>query len=314
MFPTLLSLLACPRDGGAPLELVCDVTAPDGEILSGELICPACRNSYPIRDAIPDLCELGPESSDVLWKRAEIAARDLEADGSYDRQFTPYAQAVERQAILHHLAVQRAHRVLELGCGTGRLSLAVLERCGEFLGVDFSARFLQSLRPKLHGRPQAHLVRADISHLPLRRGLQFDRVLSAQVLEHLPSSESRRAFIANSRSILKDDGRFVVTTYNHGWAVRLSGAPKQGKHSNGIYYYRYSAEELQHELEHWYRVTEVCGIRNRLIPKWILLRSGKAGLLADALISHTKLSHVLGSLLLAVGSPRVYPSPGFAHE
>ena len=307
MYQTLLSLLACPQDPGSPLELAGRVVEIDGEIVSGELNCVTCRCKYPIEDGIPDLCELGPESVDLRRKRAEIAARDSEASGSYDRQFTTYDVAVEKNAILRRLDLKPAHRVLELGCGTGRLSLPVLEHCGEFVGVDFSFQFLRTLRRRLGSRRDAHIIRADVTHLPLRRGPLFDRVLSAQVLEHLPSAESRRAFATNAHSVLKEDGRLVLTTYNYSWVLRHLGELREGYHPLGIYYYRYQASELEKELRRWYRVREICGIRNQLIPGKVLLSLGTAGVLLDDLIARMYFSRSLGRLLLCVCVPNHQP-------
>ena len=53
----LMKILACPRCKG---ELALEVTLEEGdEIISGRLGCIACKLSYPIEDAIPNL--LPPE-------------------------------------------------------------------------------------------------------------------------------------------------------------------------------------------------------------------------------------------------------------
>jgi uncharacterized protein YbaR (Trm112 family) len=55
----LMQILVCPR---CKKEMKLAVTARDGdEVISGRLDCPACKQSYPIEDGIPNL--LPPELS-----------------------------------------------------------------------------------------------------------------------------------------------------------------------------------------------------------------------------------------------------------
>jgi len=42
-----------------------------------------------------------------------------------------------------------ASRILELGCGTGRVLLSLVEKCGYILGVDVSEAMLSLCRQKL---------------------------------------------------------------------------------------------------------------------------------------------------------------------
>ncbi len=57
MRPDLMDLLACPLCKGALTLTVVDEDG--GEIQSGALDCPACDETYPIEDGIPNL--LPPE-------------------------------------------------------------------------------------------------------------------------------------------------------------------------------------------------------------------------------------------------------------
>ena len=49
----LMEILVCPLCKG---ELTLTVEKEeDGEILSGKLVCPACKETYPIDDGIPNM-------------------------------------------------------------------------------------------------------------------------------------------------------------------------------------------------------------------------------------------------------------------
>src|SRR6185369_6050073 len=54
-------------------------------------------------------------------------------------------------------------RVLDVGTGTGRISVPLLERGVDLIGCDLSARMLRRLQEKL---PSARIAQADASLLP----------------------------------------------------------------------------------------------------------------------------------------------------
>ena len=70
----------------------------------------------------------------------------------------------------------RGQRVLELGCGTGRITRGLLEAGLDVVAVDRSAPMLAELRRKPWLVPSLSLVRADLHALPL--GPAFDVVLA----------------------------------------------------------------------------------------------------------------------------------------
>jgi ubiquinone/menaquinone biosynthesis C-methylase UbiE len=88
------------------------------------------------------------------------------------------AQTVQRRDIafwsrlvrhsLAHLPASR-RRVLELGCGTGRVTLPLARAGATMVGIDRSAEMLaraeQRVRRRRSGGP-LHLIRGDIRHLP----------------------------------------------------------------------------------------------------------------------------------------------------
>src|SRR5262245_11397040 len=67
------------------------------------------------------------------------------------------------------LAAGGGGRVLELGCGTGRVTIPLLRAGCEVVGVDRSVEMLKRLRGSRYVRSRgATLVRADIRELPFR--------------------------------------------------------------------------------------------------------------------------------------------------
>ena len=83
------------------------------------------------------------------------------------------AQTVARRdvAFWRNLARQHPGTVLELGCGTGRLSLPLLKSGADLVGVDRSEAMLNRLRLKARRAGlagEARVVRGDIRRLPFR--------------------------------------------------------------------------------------------------------------------------------------------------
>ena len=99
----------------------------------------------------------------------------------------------------------RGRRVLDLGCGTGKSFLPLLERGWHVTGVDASAGMLAVARAKA---PLARLAQEDVRRLP-RIG-SFDLVLALDdVANYLLGGAELRAAFAGVRRNLAPRGVFV---------------------------------------------------------------------------------------------------------
>ncbi len=112
------------------------------------------------------------------------------------------------------LARRAAGPVLELGCGTGRLSVAVARVVPRFVGIDRSEAMLRRLRSRLRraglaGR--ASLVRGDIRALPFRRRWRCRLVMAPYgMLQSLLSDEDLAATIEAAAGVLPRGGMFGI--------------------------------------------------------------------------------------------------------
>lgn len=249
---SLLPLLISP-DGGGPLAL--SVTREEGEeILEGCLTDSRSRD-YPIEQGIPRLLPV----SLLDAQKSEIAARDAQV-GDYDRMaFLSLFGQIEIPLTRRALGAQAGERVLEAGCGTGRMTRRLAADV-DLISVDFSFQSLRVNQAKLRAAGLGHvpLVQADLCRLPFADGI-FDRVVSCQVLEHVPGSDARRQAVTSLARVVRPGGRLALSAYKHSLLTRLF-AQKEGEHDGGIPYFRFTRGELRAVLETAFAVESVTGI------------------------------------------------------
>jgi SAM-dependent methyltransferase len=132
-----------------------------------------------------------------------LTARDGSPVELYRR--LPYGGEVERFAPF----VPSEASVLELGCGAGRITRALLERDFQVTAVDNCAEMLASVPP------DARPVLSDIETLDL--GESFDLVLLASHLINAPEQSVREGLLAACRRHLEPGGLLVLQRLDPQW-------------------------------------------------------------------------------------------------
>jgi SAM-dependent methyltransferase len=103
-------------------------------------------------------------------------------------------------------------RVLDVGCGTGRL-LAELDRHGLAVGLDLSDEALRFCRERGHER----VLKGDLLRLPFPDGC-FDVVTALDVLEHI---EDHVGALRECARVLAPGGRMFIFVPAHRWLWSL---------------------------------------------------------------------------------------------
>lgn len=230
MTPTFLEeILACPACKGTL------------EFLEASYICSVCARRYPVRYGIPDF-RLAPDP--YISVDAEIAKIEgfLAPGGSFaDMVRAYYALTPESPPALHRkymaamdAAIARGGGILtklrqrspesgrrlllDLGCGTGGLSVAGTRMYDNVVGVDVALRWLVMGRQRLaENGIDSTLICANAESLPFTQGV-FDAVAADSVLEHVSDTGRMRD---EALRVLAPRGAWFFVTNN-----RFSALPE----------------------------------------------------------------------------------------
>jgi ubiquinone/menaquinone biosynthesis C-methylase UbiE len=113
-------------------------------------------------------------------------------------------------ALLEAAGVRDGDRVVDLGCGTGQISLPLAERGAEVLAVDVSPAMITRLLSQAEHRGLTHVAGLALSaeNLRLPPGCA-DLVVSSYALHHLRDADKERVITA-AFEWLRPGGRLIV--------------------------------------------------------------------------------------------------------
>ncbi len=130
-------------------------------------------------------------------------------------ELTPYRELLE--AICVHIDIHRGDRVLDVGSGTGNLSMK-LEKSGAIVtGIDFSKEGIEIHKAKTS---LSEVIHGDITKpLPFSAD-QFTSVVSNNVLYTIPREE-RLAIMKELYRILKPGGKIAISNVIEGFRPHI---------------------------------------------------------------------------------------------
>ncbi|HXR97884.1 MAG TPA: class I SAM-dependent methyltransferase [Terriglobales bacterium] len=238
---------SCP-DHAIALE-----AAPD------HFLCRQFGHRFPIVEGIPCFADLEALAE---VQRSELKHREREVAYEGDRRIQ-YERRIELEAVVGRLRLTAADRVLDAGCGVGRITRALLTAPADVVAVDFSHARLAHLREAVAPTRRLTLATADVTRLPFAAE-SFSVIVHTQVLEHIPTPEARVAMLRSFRRLLRPGGTLCLTVYNFSEPWRRRGDAKEGRHDSGIFYHCYTADELRSEIEAQaqLKLRELCGVVN----------------------------------------------------
>jgi trans-aconitate 2-methyltransferase len=130
-----------------------------------------------------------------------------EWDGAtYDRVSAPMEEM--GREVLGRLELRGDETVVDAGCGSGRITAALLERlpAGRVIGVDGAPSMIAAARERLGERPNLELHVADLCELDLG-GVRADAILSTATFHWI---KDHATLFARLRAALRDGGALVA--------------------------------------------------------------------------------------------------------
>jgi SAM-dependent methyltransferase len=246
----LLNLLCCPKDQGAPL-------APVGEAL----VCPTCATAYPVVDGI--VVFLTPEQ----LSEQEARERDFRSQESewYDDMYVGYTDLVEVPTVVKRLG-RPFGPILDAGCGTGRITEALVPLGQPVVAIDYSEACLRRMQKRTAGA-RVLPVQADLRHLPVRPAVMA-AAISIEVHPHLRDGDRQR-YLAELARVMAPGAPLSISTLNYNlvfraWKAFGNPGAREGEHvlGNDYHYRRFDRDEFRRELAAEFEVEELTGIRN----------------------------------------------------
>ena len=139
---------------------------------------------------------------------------------AYDRLSGP--MAAMGLAVLERLPLNGDETVIDAGCGSGRVTEALLEQLprGRVIGVDASASMIDAARERLGDRGELHV--ADLVSFDL--GLRADAILSTATFHWIADHD---ALFARLRAHLRPGGLLVAQCGGQGNIARVHAAARE---------------------------------------------------------------------------------------
>lgn len=162
--------------------------------------------------------------------------------------------------------IKKGDRVLDLGCGNGRLNKFLEEESKvEYLGIDNSNELLKAAKKN---NPKAKFKKGDLLEIP-EKDQSSDIIACIAAFHHIPTKKLRNKALEEMRRVLKKDGILIITVWNlfqkkykkYIWKSRIRSLLSFGKEEargtlipwsdSGInrYYYAFKPKELRKLLE-----------------------------------------------------------------
>jgi ubiquinone/menaquinone biosynthesis C-methylase UbiE len=145
--------------------------------------------------------------------------------GTYD-MLTGWVLHPSEASILRLAQIKQGDKVLDVGCGSGRLTIAAQKWVGpscEVVGIDPSGEMIQVARRNARrSGSKAKFEQGVVEALPFPDG-SFDVVLNRLMLHHLPGELKQRG-LAEMRRVLKPGGLCLVVDFEppkSGWLRML---------------------------------------------------------------------------------------------
>lgn len=166
-------------------------------------------------------------------------------------------------------------KVLELMCGTGRISIHLLQNNIGLTCVDYSEGMLKIFKEKIKGkRYKVKLIKMDVSELCLNDNYELI-FIPFQSFSEILSKNKQKTALRKIHKHLITNGKFICTFHNPNIKIKLANGEwkilgKFNQDDNSILIYNLNEFSSQKNIVTGFQRYEIYNKHNKLIDKRLL--------------------------------------------
>ncbi|MBI5414209.1 class I SAM-dependent methyltransferase [Candidatus Peregrinibacteria bacterium] len=145
-----------------------------------------------------------------FFSPSQAAKKLAEIYDSIANEFSESRNSPWEEAEVLFAATPKNAKILDIGCGNGRLVPLFLKKNCEVFGGDISEKLLGIAQKKY---PAAHFQKVDFSDLPFADET-FDEVWSVASFHHIPTEKKRLRALSEMCRVLKPKGEVIIIVWN----------------------------------------------------------------------------------------------------
>jgi SAM-dependent methyltransferase len=134
-----------------------------------------------------------------------------EIAGHYNETRKKHLEPLWSRLVEYAQAARDGSKILDAGCGNGRLIEAFTGKEIKYLGIDDSRELVDFARKQKPGRDFRCLSILELGLIP---ETDFDLVFSVAVLHHLPGRDLQIQALRQLRNKVTADGKIIITVWN----------------------------------------------------------------------------------------------------
>jgi len=149
-----------------------------------------------------------PQTAQKILEEVEKSYNGIAADFDQTRNYLwPGLKDFKRY-------LKPGDKILDLGCGNGKLRLLLKDLDITYTGIDSAAELLKIAEERSDFKlPKQTFIKADVLHLPFPEN-SFDVIFFIAVFHHVPSSNFRLKVLQEIKRVLKPGGLLIMTNWN----------------------------------------------------------------------------------------------------
>jgi SAM-dependent methyltransferase len=174
-------------------------------------------------DAIRSRPKSAPEIATSLSRQADHNRSEWSAGKHVADYSVQILSPVEVKVLVRYRDAIVDRRVLELGCGAGRILRYLVMLGADAHGVDLAAAMVEYCRIAV---PEATVSVGDVLDLRASVEGRFDTVIAPDNLIDVFADEERRRVLTQIREIIAPEGLLIFSTHDLGWMDDPTSTPR----------------------------------------------------------------------------------------